>query len=95
VSAREPVEVSASAKAKASSKRTPDGLPVHSLTTLLADLSTLTLNDVTLPNSAHPFTLLTEPTPLHNRAFELLQINPSKGVVMKMAARKRPHKALL
>ena len=37
------------ARAKAADKRTPDGLPVHSLTTLLADLATLTLNEATVP----------------------------------------------
>ncbi len=45
----EPARVSERAKAKAADKRTPDGLPVHSLTTLLADLATLTLNEATVP----------------------------------------------
>ena len=39
----EKAEVSESAKAKAESGRAPDGLLVHSFTTLLADLATLTL----------------------------------------------------
>ncbi|MCY4463263.1 MAG: hypothetical protein OXC26_23110 [Albidovulum sp.] len=39
----------ASDSAKADTKRTPDGLPVHSFTTLLSDLGTLTLNHVSLP----------------------------------------------
>ncbi|MDE0694322.1 MAG: IS1634 family transposase, partial [Boseongicola sp.] len=47
----EPARVSESARAKAADKRTPDGLPVHGFTTLLADLATLTLNEVTLPGS--------------------------------------------
>ncbi len=34
--------------ARATDRRTPDGLPVHSLTTLLADLGALTPNGVTL-----------------------------------------------
>ena len=45
-------EPSQPAKAKAATKRTPDGDPVHSVTTLLNDLATVTLNEVTLPG--HP-----------------------------------------
>ena len=41
-------EVSGSARAKAASKQTPEGLPVHSFRTLIADLGTLTLNDASL-----------------------------------------------
>ena len=79
----EPAEVSESAKAKAADKRTPDGLPVHSLTTLLADLATLTLNEVTLPGSPdHAFPLLATPTELQRRAFDLLEIDPARDVAM-------------
>ena len=79
----EKAEVSESAKAKADSKRTPDGLPVHSMTTLLADLATLTLNEVTLPGSPdHAFPLMAKPTELQGRAFELLDIDPAKDVAM-------------
>ena len=75
----EKAEVSESAKAKADTKRTPDGLPVHSMTTLLADLATLTLNEVTLPGSPdHAFPLMAKPTELQCRAFELLDIDPAK-----------------
>ena len=38
------------AKAKAATRTTPDGDPVHSVTTLLHDLATVTLNQVTLPD---------------------------------------------
>ena len=79
----EPARVSESAKAKAADKRTPDGLPVHSLTTLLADLATLTLNEVTLPGSPdHAFPLLATPTELQRRAFGLLEIDPARDVAM-------------
>ncbi len=79
----EPAEVSESAKAKADTKFTPDGLPVHSFTTLLGDLATLTLNEVTLPDSPdHAFPLLAQPTELQARAFELLEIDPAKYVAM-------------
>ena len=60
-----PARVSESARAKADSKRTADGLPVYSFTTLLADLATLTLNEVTMPASPdHAFPMLAKPTPL-------------------------------
>ncbi len=78
-----PAEVSDAAKAKAASKRTPDGLPAHSFATLLADLATLTLNEVTLPASPdHAFPLLAKPTPLQERALELLDIDPNAAVAM-------------
>ena len=71
--------VSESAKAKADTKLTSDGLPVHSFTTLLADLATLTLNEATVPsNPDHHFPVFTQPTPLQSRAFKLLEINPAK-----------------
>ena len=50
-------QVSESTEAKAVSKRTPEGLPVHSLRRRLADLATLTLNEVALseaPDHAFP-----------------------------------------
>ena len=76
-----PARVSESAKAKADSKRTADGLPVHSFTTLLADLATLTLNEATVPASPdHGFPVFTQPTQLQARAFELLEIDPAKAL---------------
>ena len=48
-------EVSERAKAKANTKLTPDGLPVHSMNTLLADLATLR-SVVGTPRSGLPFT---------------------------------------
>ena len=75
----EPARVSESAKAKAADKRTPDGLPVHSLTTLLADLATLTLNEATVPAGPdHGFPVFAQPTELQRRAFDLLEIDPAK-----------------
>ena len=50
----EPATVSPRAKAKADTRRTPDGYPVHSFRTLLDDLATLTLNEVTLPEVPMP-----------------------------------------
>ena len=59
-----PAQRSPRAKAKAATKRTEDGWPVHSFQTLLADLATLTQNQVR-PLGADGVTLdvLTTPTP--------------------------------
>jgi hypothetical protein len=71
-----PAQRSPRAKAKAATKRTADGWPVHSFQTLLADLATLTQNQVR-PLGADGVTLdiLTTPTPLQQRAFELLGVS--------------------
>jgi hypothetical protein len=55
---------------------TADGRPVHSFQTLLADLATLTQNQVR-PRGTDGATLaiLTTPTPLQQRAFELLGVS--------------------
>lgn len=72
-------ERSDSAKLKDTTRRTADGLPVHSLRTLLADLATLTYNVCSTPiNPAATFTTTTRPTPLQARAFELLGVNPGR-----------------
>ena len=82
----EPARVSESATNKASSRKTPDGLPVHGLSTLLADLATLTLNEVTLPGSPHSaFPLVARPTQLQQRAFELLDVQPHNFVASNLA----------
>ena len=79
-----PVEkagVSASAKSRAGSKTTADGLPVHGFRTLMGDLATLTLNEVSLPGSPeHAMQVMAQPTGLQRRAFELLEIDPAKIV---------------
>jgi hypothetical protein len=55
--------VSPAAAAKAQTKRTAAGQPVHSWRSLLQDLATLTRNTVRL-GDAPPLTLLSRPTPL-------------------------------
>jgi hypothetical protein len=53
------------AAVKQTTGRTEDGLPVHNLRTLLADLATLTRNTlVTASAPRQPFTLTARPTPL-------------------------------
>jgi hypothetical protein len=66
---------SPAAKRKAKTKHTDDGLPVHSFQTLLADLATLTRNSVRLA-STHIMAILATPTPVQQRAFDLLDLKP-------------------
>ncbi len=73
----DPARRSPEAMAKANSRRTPDGLPVHSFQTLLADLATLTRNRVRMHGKADSTAdVLARPTPLQNEAFKLLGIRP-------------------
>jgi hypothetical protein len=71
-----PAQRSPSAQHKALTKLTADGTPVHSFQTLISDLATLARNRI-LPNTrdAVPFDLVTTPTPLQQRAFDLLGVN--------------------
>jgi hypothetical protein len=71
-----PAPRSPRAKAKAATKRTAEGLPVHSFQTLLVDLATLTLNQVR-PRGVDGamLNILTTPTPLQQRAFDLLSVS--------------------
>ena len=81
----QPAQISDRAKAKADTKTTAEGFPVHSLKTLLADLATLTLNQVTLPtNPDQGFPMIAQPTPLQRKAFELLEVEPAKIVPSTM-----------
>ena len=66
---------SASARKKAASKHSPDGLPVHSFRTLLADLGTIVKQRVQ-PSAAGspPFDLVTRPTPQQEKVLALLNL---------------------
>jgi len=68
-----PAKVSAAAKAKAASRKTADGHPVHSFRTLLQDLATLTRNTVRL-GDAPSTAMLATPTPLQQEVFDKLDI---------------------
>ena len=48
---------------------------MHSFHTLLADLSTVVLNDVSVGDSEN-FKLAAAPTPTQRKAFDLLGVNP-------------------
>jgi len=67
-----PAQRSPKAEGKAQRKRTEDGLPVHSFQTLLADLATITKNQMQMEDQS--FEMLTTPTDLQQRAFDLLQV---------------------
>jgi len=65
---------------KARRKRTEDGDPVHSFATLLKDLSTVVVNRIA-PASGVTFDVITTPTDLQHRAFQLLGVPAGLGYV--------------
>jgi transposase len=66
---------SKAATKKQTTGQTEDGLPVHSFQSLLADLATLARNTITTAITPHyPITVLTRPSPVQQKAFELLGI---------------------
>src|ERR1700741_4232481 len=72
-------ERSEAARRKQTTGLTEDGLPVHSLQSLLADLATYArIQATTALNDKYVFTLHTRPTPIQQRAFELLAVNPDR-----------------
>ena len=74
-----PAQPSPAALRKRASKLAADGLPVHSFQSLLRDLATCTLNEMTTTlNEAYSFTLVATPTPLQAQAFALLAVDPTQ-----------------
>jgi hypothetical protein len=67
------------ALAKAARKHTTDHTPVHSFTSLLADLATICANQIQPADDMPAFTKLTTPTPLQHQAFELLAVTHRLG----------------
>jgi transposase len=77
-----PAQRSPKAEEKATTKRTEDGFPVHSFQTLLKDLATLTKNYIQAKVPDAPtFIQYSTPTPLQQKAFDLLGVSVGK---MKM-----------
>ncbi len=71
-----PAQRSPRAKAKALTKRTADGTPVHSFHTLLRDLRTIVQDRIRLKShAAIEFDKITTPTPLQQRALDLLGVS--------------------
>jgi transposase len=71
-----PAKRSAAALKKAAQQRLDDGTPVHSFSTLLAELATIVRNTCRAPNAgahAPTFDVLTTPNPKQQRALELIQ----------------------
>ena len=66
-----PAESSEAIRPKVETKRTDSNFPVYSFKTLLADLATVTLNTVATPKGG-TFPMLSSPTPLQSKTFELL-----------------------
>ena len=75
-SAVAPAQRSPSAQRKAITKLTADDTAVHSFHTLLSDLATLAKNRI-VPSTKDslPFDLITTPTAIQQRAFDLLRVN--------------------
>ena len=74
-----PAQPSPAALRKRASKLTANGGPVHSFHSLLRDLATCTLNEMTTTlNAAYSFTLVATPTPIQAQAFRLLDVDPTK-----------------
>jgi transposase len=76
-----PAQPSASAKAKKATHTTPDGLPVHSFESLIAELASRARNTYRLKSddSQLTFKQIPAPTPSQRRAYELLGLLPVHG----------------
>lgn len=69
---------SAHARQKDATRIADDGLPLHSFRTLLQDLATLTYNVThTQLNPSAKIVITTRPTPVQDKAFKLLGLNPA------------------
>ena len=75
-----PAARSPKALAKAATKHTADGSPVHSFASLLTDLATICLNTIAPADPALPgFRLVTTPTAVQRQAFDLLGVSHRLG----------------
>jgi hypothetical protein len=70
---------SPAAVSKQTTRLTEDGLPVHSFRSLLADLATIARNTITTAITPdYPLTVVTRPTPIQQKAFDLLGLGCSQ-----------------
>ena len=76
-----PAKPTASATKKKIDRETEDGLPIHSFTTLMAELGTQCRHRCRLKSDPEspPFFQHTQPTPLQTRALELIRLFPVVG----------------
>jgi len=72
-----PAQRSSEAERKARTQLQPAGGTVHSFSTLLAQLGTLTKSRLRLQDGTTSFEKLAEPTPLQHRALALLGLRPT------------------
>jgi hypothetical protein len=72
-----PFKRSKKALAKAATKKTPEKLPVHSFRTLMADLGTIVKNKFQSSGleTSLMFEKITQPTPLQQKALDLLEVS--------------------
>ena len=70
-----PAQRSPAAQRKARTKRAADGRPAHSFKTLLQDLATITSSRIQLRAGGPTFDKVTLPTPIQQRAVELLGVH--------------------
>ena len=72
-----PAQRSPKALQKAHTKKTAEGSPVHSFHTLLENLATVVKNTIKPKGlELDPFVKITNPTPLQQKAFDLLGVSP-------------------
>jgi Transposase DDE domain len=74
-----PARRSPAALAKAATKATPGGGPVHSFATLLDDLATIAASRIQPAGALPAFTVITTPTPVQRHAFEFLGVSHRLG----------------
>jgi hypothetical protein len=71
-----PAQRSTAAKLKALTKQTTDGGKVHSFQTLIGDLATIVKNRIQpADKDIAVFDMLTQPTPIQQRALDLLGVS--------------------
>ena len=74
-----PAQRSPKALRKARTKRTDEGSPVHSFHTLLQDLASVVKSNIKPKGlELDPFVKITNPTPLQQKAFDLLGVSPHR-----------------
>jgi hypothetical protein len=74
-----PAQRSPKALRKARTKRTDEGSPIHSFHTLLEDLASVVKSHIKPKGiQLDPFVKITNPTPLQQKAFDLLGVSPHR-----------------
>ncbi|MFH0824212.1 MAG: IS1634 family transposase [Pseudomonadota bacterium] len=70
-----PAAQSDAARSKLATRKTNDGLPLHSFKTLMEDLATVTKNTVRFPGVEREAHVFATPNPVQRRALDLLGVN--------------------